>query len=489
MTEKVQETKVVREQDVKEEQRTDWESQNVTVCGTKKYQEIISSKGFLPFFKWDLNTQYRLCVLKIAADYNNPEEYVYDKLPSWVFIEDLLGITIAVDGICRGKYNLETDKTVIENITELIPKIEKEEILKSKLLTDNAAKKHASKLGLEYTIEELSEDKTKLLEVIKAMYDSLKIDFISQRTDLRITVADTYSYQHPKFKSGVLDKTQEKSAIDEQRNTIYKYSLLSELALTEQYKVGNPTVDITSEEGEKKLQKALNDNRICSRVRTSALIFTVSSKIIEDNETRSYVEMKQDEAYRQLGAWGVSNSRIGKFSESNVLGADKEFDYLPYLVKFSSTPGQKSGNEKMNQGRNATITAWANTQVHPDTYISEAEVFEYFKAAIREDSYNKLPGFSVLNIGEFISSVTEKLKEYETFIKMIPQESKIKIGTDFIDVVLADIKATNEAKSFVESLEEGKQSALDAIDGIDEQDEEIVKLLGEYEDGEYVDIG
>lgn len=375
------------------------EASKIQVGGEQTFIENAASQGFIGPFKWDIGELYETHVMKIAT---RDEEYVMGELPSWVFFEDYTGLKAMITEIGKsvGDYTYDVKKSVFENIVGALRSkgltIMAKSILAGKELKDACAVEGA-------TLETIQ-------EVLEKDFNAEKMRFIKTRTQIRMALGTAVATKvGDEFKSGSIDPVEIDPEPTRLAERLFSLSIAMTRAAFEQETglTDRASTDYDNKWGKYRFQKApmqAPQVKSIAFARTGQVTYADSVGWVYIADKRSKKET--DTKYLDV----TSNEKFQKLqNRRHSPNTDTELDYVPLRYEYTS------GNNKTDAGRLFTI-------VTHDGRIPENEIYDSFRVALPEHSYNKCYALQEYPIEEVAATMTQWINDNKGLIDLMPGE-------------------------------------------------------------------
>lgn len=441
---------------------------SVSIISAHQYQEMMNQRGLIKNHRWDLMANQRMHILKVALDAKTGMP-IPDKLPSWVFVEELLGIRLTINELgIVGDFEYDTDKNVLDNIKEILPQVSKEQLSKSIYLKE--------------------EDLDNPLEAIEKNYALWKENFILKRTTMKIINYTEIQSKFGKFKQGILDKTLSDEEAQKVTSKLRDYYYLIKAIVDAQFNLASPNaknqdVKIYASQVSK---YEFNNSPMNSKSKPKAIVFVVYSNLVEiqNPNTRQMMKVeskKEGTEINELASFNMNSNKFGKINAVEAKIKEQDFDTISIELLYNSQ------NSKLEAG--GTNLEISESEVK----LREEEVFELFKGAIPDISYAKCYGMSIYDFSEFEEQAMTWLVNNKEMIEKIPGETREKLNEDMINMVYAEAQAAKDAEDVISNFnfstqEEESESQIgseasklieeaeETVDAVEEttKDEEVV---------------
>lgn len=398
--------------------------ESVDVIDGYRYQEIMNQKGFINDHRWDCMSKQRMHILKLALDAKTKQP-VPDMLPSWVFVQDLLGIKLSIPTLgIMGDYEYNTQIGVKENIDLLLPEVKPEELRNSVYLKE----------------DELENAK----EVIDSNYEMYKENFISSRTTMKLINYTQISSNFNKFRSGILNKALPSDEIVEAKQKLRDYYNIISAIIEAQFTKTNPNAAKDIKTAATQLSKyEFKNSPMNSRARDRAITFVCYSNLvttIEDGKEKKIEASVGDIKVNTLASFAMNEQKFKKILIAEKQNKNQSFDVIS-IELFYNNPD----NKMQAGGTDLEVTVSEET-------LPENKVFEIFEKAILDTSYLKCYGMTVYELSDFESQAMDWLANNVQYIELIPGETKEKLNQNILAMVKAESEAKGEADKFINAL-------------------------------------
>lgn len=398
--------------------------ESVDVIDGYQYQEIMNQKGFINNHRWECMSKQRMHILKLALDAKTKQP-VPDMLPSWVFVQDLLGIKLSIPTLgVMGDYEYNTTLGVKENIDILLPQVKEEELKNSVFLKE----------------DELSNAK----EVIDSNYEMYKENFILSRTTMKLINYTQVSSNFNKFRSGILNKALPSDEVVEAKKKLRDYYKIISATIEAQFIKTNPTASKDIKSMANQLNKyEFKNSPMNQPAKDKAITFACYSNLvttIEDGKEKKIEAAVGETKINSLASFAMNEQKFKKILTAEKQSKIQSFDVISIELFYNN-----QDNKMQAGGTDLEITA-------SDVTLPENKVFEIFEKAIMDTSYLKCYGMTVYELSDFESQAMEWLANNAQYIAAIPGETKEKLNQSILAMVKAESEAKSDAEEFVEGL-------------------------------------